>query len=178
MVRILSLAAVLVVLSAVSATAQITSIPVVTSWPSDVRLTTYALPAQAPVALDVCAPPVVTFCNPCVTGGVPAAPMMTVNAPTTTYYLPTTAYYAPTTAFRVPVVASVRRPAAVAYYAPAAVYSSPLTSYRMPAAPEMSVSALPVTIAPTTSYYAPAVSAPALMSAPVSAGRSCGCGGH
>lgn len=179
MVRVLSLATVLVAVSAISGTAQIVSNPVVTSWPSDVRLLTYPMPAQAPVPLDACTPPVVTFYNPCAAGGVAAAPPTTLYAPTTTYYFPTTTYYAPTTAFRLPAVAPLWRPArTTTYYAPSAAYYSPVTSYRMPAPPEMNVFAPLAAFAPTAAYYAPAASAPPVMSTPAGTGRSCGCGGR
>jgi hypothetical protein len=195
MVRVLSLATVLVALSTTSGTAQIVSNPVVTSRPTDVRLMTYPMPAQPPVPLDACTPPVVTFCNPCATGGVAAAPVTTnyapvttFYAPVTTFYAPTTTYYAPTTTFRLPVLAPFLRPATTTYYAPSVAYYGPAMSYRMPTPPEVSVFATPTTIAPTTSYYAPTVSAPPamsapvmsapMMSAPVNTGRSCGCGGR
>ena len=139
MVRVLSLAAILVAVSAVSATAQIITNPVVTSWPSEVRLMPYPMPAQPPVALDACTPPVVTYCNPCATGAIPAVPTMTYMAPTTTYYLPTTTYYAPTTAFRLPVLAPFWRPATTTYYAPSVAYYRPVTNYRMPSPPEINV---------------------------------------
>jgi hypothetical protein len=174
MLRVLSLAAVLVAVSAMSATAQITSVPVVTSWPTEVRLMAFPLPAPPPVAINACAPPVVTFCNPCAAGGV--APTTTMYAPVTTYYVPTTTYYAPTTAFRLPLIAPLWRPATTTYYAPSVAYYSPVTSYRMPAPPEISVYDAPVSATPIVTNYAPTVSASPVMSAPVATGRSCGCG--
>ncbi len=188
MVRVLSLATVLVAMSTTLGMAQIVSIPVVTSRPTDVGLTTYPMPAQPPVPLDACAPPVVTFCNPCATGGVAVAPVTTYYAPVTTFYAPTATYYAPRTAFRLPALNPFLRPATTTYYPPSVPYYGPAMSYRMPTPPEFSVFAPPTMIVPTTSYYAPTVSAPPamsapvmsapIMSAPVNTGRSCGCGGR
>ena len=92
MIRVISMTAFWVALSAVSAQAQIISNPVLTSWaPYQVAPTYTASPAVTPSAC--CAPPVVSFCDPCSSAAVPAA------AARTAYYAPpgTTYVVAPTT---------------------------------------------------------------------------------
>ena len=188
----LSLTVVLVAVVAASADAQLVSNPVVTSWPPYTTMRTYPLPSAPPVAADVCTPPVVTYYSPTVSRTMVPAPITRHFAPTTTYRVPapgccapvvsyavpTTTYYAPVTTYRVPANSAYYAPAITAYSAPTTTYYSPLANYRMPAPPASSVFSVPITSTPVTSYYAPAVAAMPAMSAPVTTGRSCGCGGR
>jgi hypothetical protein len=188
----LTLTVVLVAVAAASTDAQLVSNPVVTSWPPYTTMKTYALPAAPPVAADVCTPPVVTYYSPAVSRTIVPAPLTSLFAPRTTYrvavpsccgsavpyIVPTTTYYAPVTTYRVPTNSVYYAPPVTVYAPSTTTYYSPLANYRMPAVPTSDVFSVPIATTPVTSYYTPAATAVPVMSAPVTTGRSCGCGGR
>lgn len=182
MFRAVTCASLLGLFWATAAQAQITSSPVVTSWPAEVRVVSYP-PAVTPVAAcNSCAPAPVTVASPVI-----AAPVTTYYAPTVSYAVPVVTYAQPTTAWRWPFTARYRP--AVTYvvpqpvYAPTVSYYNPITTYRMPTPPDMSITSVPVVAAPTTTYYAPtlaspAVTGPAIVPAPAPVSSGCGCSGR
>ncbi len=183
MIRVISITAFWAALSAVSAQVQIISNPVLTSWaPYQVPPTYTASPAVTPSAC--CAPPVVSFCDPCSSAAVPAAAGRTayyappgttyVVAPTTRYYVPrTTSYYVPTTTTYYGSARAPSVPATRVYYRPVTQMSSPGMSYVASATPTTSYYAPSV---PTSSYSAPAASSSSTYS-PAVPRSSCGCRG-
>ena len=189
MIRVFAWTSLLIALSTVSARAQITSSPVVTSWPSETRIMYSAPPAAPPVSMSVCTPPVVTYCNPCMAGSVasmpPAAavPVTANYVPTIAYAVPTATFAVPTTTRRWPLTLPQYRPT-VTYVVPPPTYFNPITTYRMPTPPQINVATIPYSAAPITTYYAPTVSSPmmagrpTMMSAPVVTRRGCGCSGR
>jgi hypothetical protein len=183
MFRAVTCATLLVMFMAAAAQAQITSSPVVTSWPAQVRVVNYP-PAVMPVAAG---------CNTCSTGPVTvaspviAAPVTTYYAPPVSYAVPVVTYAPPTTAWRWPWTPRYRP--AVAYVVPPPVavpmvnYYTPTTTYRMPTPPAVDITSYPVVTAPTTTYYAPtlaspAVTGPAIVPAPAPVSSGCGCSGR
>lgn len=170
-----------------SAQAQIVSNPVVTSLTPYAPMTAHPLPAAAPVAADVCTPPVVTYYSPtsCCAPAVVPATAYRVAVPTTLYYappravfvVPSTTAYRPLARYRAPLPPTTVMYSASTLVAPAPVM--PTTSYYAPAVSAASPThVMSVPVMPTTSYYAPAVSAAPVMSAPVAASRGCGCSGR
>ena len=97
-----ALAALAVLWATSSATAQIISNPVVTTFRP------YAFVPQ----------PVTAYYAPVIT--TQYAPVTAYYAPTTTYYAPTTSYYAPTTSYYAPTTSyyAPSAPAVTTYYAP------------------------------------------------------------
>jgi hypothetical protein len=179
MFRAVTCASLLVMFVATAVQAQITSSPVVTSWPAEVRVVNFP-PAVTPVAAcNSCAPGPVMVASPVI-----AAPVTTYYAPTVSYAVPVVTYAQPTTAWRWPFTARYRP--AVTYvvppvYAPTVAYYNPITTYRMPTPPAVSFTSVPV--APTTTYYAPTlaspvVTGPAIMPAPAPISSGCGCSGR
>lgn len=159
MLRVLSLATVLVAALAVSVDAQIISNPVLTTWTPHAHTVVARYPVATPVVPGGIAPPIVTIGDPYVPTPVTVHYMPSAVAPVFPWVpVPRTTAYTVTSV--PPTIVYQASPMVV--YRPVVAYRVPTVAYRVPAIP-------------VTTYYAPAMPVTTVYSPPVAAPAGCGC---